>query len=285
MATTVTITGTGTPIQSASRAGPGVLIESHGVKLQFDAGRGTVMRLASAGSNLLDLDALFVTHHHSDHIVGIPDLLMTRWLNDIERIGAPDLPIHVPAGPAADIVGSLLDSWRDEMEMRRQHSGRPNIASVDVRPFTPGKATSVAVATFGSVSVTAIAVAHSPVTNAVGYRVDTPDGSIAISGDTAPCDQIVEISRNADILIHETILASSLEGKVSDPQRLLDYHAEPRAVGEMAAAANVATLVLTHFVPAPSSDDEHDAFVHEVRTGGFRGEVVLAEDLATIHLG
>ena len=285
MATSVTVTGTGTPIQSPDRAGPGVLVTCEEVKLQFDAGRGTVMRLAAAGSNLLDLDSLFITHHHSDHIVGIPDLLMTRWLKDVERIGVPDLPIYVPSGPATQLVGSLLDVWRDEMEMRREHSSRPNIAAVDLHPYSPARDDSVVVATFDGVQVSAIAVDHAPVVNSVGYRVDTADGSIVISGDTAACQQIERISQNADVLIHEVILGDSLEGKVSNPERLLEYHAKPRAVGEIAAAANVATLVLTHFVPAPSTSREHDAFVREVRRGGFDGDLVLAEDLATIELG
>ena len=285
MVTTVTITGTGTPIQTADRAGPGVLISSGDVKLQFDAGRGTVMRLAAAGSNLLDLDAVFVTHHHSDHIVGIPDLLMTRWLNDIERIGVADLPVYVPNGPAAELVQKLLDPWSDEMAMRREHAGRPNVAAVDARPFEPRTDEIVEVTKWGPVQVSAIAVAHAPVTNAVAYRVDTPDGSVVISGDTAACPQIQRIADGANVLIHEAILSSRLAGKVSNPKRLAEYHTDPKELGSLAAAARVHTLVLTHLVPPPSSPAEEDEFASLVRAGGFDDELVLARDLTTIEIG
>lgn len=95
MATTITITGSGSSIPSAVRAGPGVLVQSDGVSMQIDAGRGTVMRLAGVGIQPHEIDVVFVTHHHSDHLVGLPDLVMTRWIMaDGETI--EPLPIVAP---------------------------------------------------------------------------------------------------------------------------------------------------------------------------------------------
>ena len=285
MSTRVTITGTGTPIQTADRAGPGVLVETSTTKLQFDAGRGTVMRLAAVGSRLTDLDGLFVTHHHSDHIAGIPDLLMTRWLNDIEKIGIPDLPIHVPEGPAVGIVRGMLDVWKPEMEMRRNHTGRPNIAGVDVRPFSADKASAVTVGTFGDTEVSAIAVEHSPVEAAVAYRVDTPAGSVVISGDTDVCRQVEELTDDCDVLVHEAIMADMLEGLLSNPRKLLEYHTEPHDVGVLAARAGVRTVILTHLVPPPGDEAGREAYAEAVREGGFTGELIVADDLSSVTLG
>ncbi len=282
MTTSVTITGTGTPETRPERAGAGVLVRSGDVALQFDAGRGTVMRLAGARQKLTELDALFITHHHSDHIVGVPDLIMTRWLDDIQRLGQPDLPVYAPDGEAANIVERMLDIWQNEITMRQLHTHRPNRPKMDVRKFSPAKAEPVLVARFGKVTVAAIAVEHDPVVPAVAYRIDTPDGSVVISGDTAVCRQIGDLSRGVDVLVHEAIRAEGLADVVSDPEALLAYHSECSQIGSMAQQAGVKQLVLTHLVPAPDTPEEMAAFEMDVRSGGYRGDLVVADDLTTV---
>ena len=285
MATTVTITGTGTPIQTPDRAGPGVLIRHDDVALQFDAGRNTVARLAAAGQDLTTLTALFVTHHHSDHLIGLPDLVMTRWLNEIARKGQPPLPVYVPEGDSATIVGGMLDVWQDEMEMRRQHTGRPNVADVEVRSFSTSKTSPTDVARFGSVHVQAVAVEHDPVVPAVGYRIDTPDGSVVITGDTAVCDQIEQIAAGSDLLVTEAILSDGLEGLVSDPERLIAYHSECHEIGAMAERASVEHVLLTHLVPPPLDSQGEAAFAETVRAGGYEGTLTVARDLVEVVIG
>lgn len=283
MTTSVTITGTGVPEIRPERAGAGVLVRSGDVAIQFDAGRGTVMRLAGAGQQLTDLDALFVTHHHSDHIVGVPDLVMTRWLDDILRLGQPDLPIYAPDGEAANIIERMLDVWQNEITMRQLHTHRPNRPEMDVRRFSSSKTEPILVAQFGEVTVSAIAVEHDPVVPAVGYRIDTPDGSVVISGDTAVCRQIGDLSRDVNVLVHEAIRAEGLANLVSDPEALLAYHSECSQVGSMAQRAGVKQLVLTHLVPPPDTPEEISAFEMDVRSGGYRGDLVVADDLTTVQ--
>jgi ribonuclease Z len=282
MTTSVTITGTGTPETRPDRAGAGVLVRSRDVALQFDAGRGTVMRLAGARQKLTELDALFITHHHSDHIVGVPDLIMTRWLDDIQRLGQPDLPLYAPDGEAANIIERMLDIWQNEITMRQIHTHRPNCPQMDVRRFSPSKAEPVLVERFGEVTVSAIAVDHDPVVPAVGYRIDTPDGSVVISGDTAVCRQIGDLSRGVDVLVHEAIRAEGLAELVSDPEALLAYHSECSQIGSMAQQAGVKQLVLTHLMPAPDTPEEIAAFEIDVRSGGYPGDLVIAGDLTTV---
>lgn len=284
MTTTVSITGTGTPIQTPDRAGPGVLIRRGDVALQFDAGRNTVARLSTLDQDLTKLTALFVTHHHSDHLVGVPDLVTTRWLNDIKRQVHSPLPVYAPAGEAVRILEHMLDVWVDEMTMRRDHTGRPNLAEVDVRPFTANKTRSVEVARFGDMAVSVIAVNHEPVVPAVAYRINSPDGSVVITGDTSVCGQIEMISTDVDVLITEVIRADGLSGLVTDPDRLLDYHSECSEIGAMAQRARVKQVILTHMVPPPRTANEKAAFASDVRSGGYGGPLIVADDLSTVEV-
>lgn len=266
----------------AGRAGPGVLVHTAGLALQFDVGRGTTLRLADAGQALTDLTAVFITHHHSDHLVGLADLLMLRWLEDIERTGQNPIPVVVPDGPCAEIVRGCLDVWQDEIEMRRKHSGRPGRPSAQTRTFAASSSPAVVFDRAG-VQVSAVAVHHEPVVPAVAYRIDGPDGSCVISGDTAVCPETEALAQDADVLIHEAFLTEALTpGQLSDPQGLAAYHAETKAVGALADRAGVSTLMLTHLIPPPDSQSQEQAFVDAARGGGFGGEVVVSRDLSTV---
>ena len=123
MSTSVTITGTGCPIPDANRAGPGVLVRTDDLTLQFDVGRSTVQRLAGAHVWVPDLSAVFLTHYHSDHVTGLHDLVLTYWTMDRTDRGRP-LPIIAPEGATARFVSTLLDGWVDDIEVRAAHSGR-----------------------------------------------------------------------------------------------------------------------------------------------------------------
>ena len=164
MTTRVVITGSGTPIPSADRAGPGVLLTSGDTAIQFDAGRSTVQRLAGAGLWPTDLDGLCLTHHHSDHVTGLADVVLTRWVMDREEVLGP-LPIAFPDGPLTGFVEDLLDPWADDLEVRTAHSGHPPHPGVDARPFEP---TGGVALSLGDLEVTAFAVCHEPVLPAVG---------------------------------------------------------------------------------------------------------------------
>ena len=162
------------PVPSPDRAGPGVLVQSDGVALQFDAGRATAMRLAALGVSPVDLDGVFVTHHHSDHVSGLEDLVMSRWIMD--RLDeAPTLPIVGPEGPATDFLTRMMDPWEHDLEVRSEHTARGTHPGYEVRPFQVGGGL-IEVWSQGRVRVMAGPVRHEPVTPAVGYRIETPDG-------------------------------------------------------------------------------------------------------------
>ena len=288
MTTKVIITGSGIPIPNPHRAGPGVLVQytddlsGATMNLQFDAGRSTVQRLAGAGLWApTELDAVFVTHHHSDHLTGLPDVLLTRWTMD-RQDKCPPLPVVAPNGPCFELVSSLLDPWTDELENRAVHAGRTTRPDIDYIGFDATDPASV-VWSSGDVRVLAGLVHHEPIEPAVGYRIETPDGVVAISGDTRVCDEVARLADGADVLVYEVIRTAPIlaEGVRT---HVTDYHADSFEVGRQAAEIDTPVLILTHLLPQPNTDDEVKAFIDEVRAGGYEGELIAANDLDSVTL-
>ena len=128
-------------------------------------------------------------------------------------------------------------------------------------------------------TVSSVLVDHHPVEPAVGFLVAYGDQRVAVSGDTAPCPGMRVLAAGADVLVHETLLSSRV------PPAALEWNAGARAVGELAAHTRPRTLVLTHLIPAPTSAEAEQAYVDEVRSGGFEGRVTVAHDLLSIAVG
>ena len=286
MTTQVVLTGTGVPHPRPGRAGAGTLVRCGDVALQFDAGRATVMRLAEAGVAPHALSALFVTHVHSDHVVALPDVAMTRWVQ--QQLGATGpLVVVAPEGTAARFVRRMLDPYDDDIALRRQHVGAGPVG-VDLRPFpvpaTPGPVWS---SDDGHVRVLAVAVHHEPVADAVAYRVETPDGAVVISGDTRVCPEVERLAAGADVLVHEACRTTALAEVVAGTpfETTFSYHADTVPLGAMAARAGVPHVVLTHLIPPPDRPADADAFARDLRDGGYTGRVTVGEDLTTVTLG
>jgi ribonuclease Z len=281
--TDVIITGTGNPAPAPDRAGPGVLIRCGDVSLQFDAGRGTVQRLAGAGQPVTTLTAFFATHHHSDHLTGLADLVLTRWVMD--RVDtAPPLPIIVPAGPCELFVERMLDPWDHDLAVRRDHMERSTEPGIELIGF-PCPREPTEVWSNGDVRVLAGQVRHEPVHPAVGYRIETPDGVIAISGDTLVCDEVALLAEGADVLIYEAMRFSFIASQPSQRHFIMDYHADTPLIGEQAAELGVPTLMLTHLIPPPITDADRDPYVADIRAAGYEGNLMVCDDLDSVTLG
>ncbi len=282
MATDVMITGSGIPLASPGRAGAGALVRHDDTLIQVDAGPATTFRLTEAGVDITKLAGLVITHHHSDHLMGIPDLVLTRWI----RNGAhpcPPLPIHCPAGHAVDYAASLFDNLQPDIEARIGLAGFPDRPDPAVHAFEPQESPT-AVATFGKVLVESVLVSHGDVRPAVAYRFTTPDGVVVVSGDTRACDAVEDLAAGADILVHE-VLSSAKLLELGLPTRRVErlgrLHAEAPTLGALAARAGVGELVLTHLMPAPAGPEDSAALVADVRSGGYGGDITVASDLYT----
>lgn len=284
MSTDVVLTGTGVPHVHPDRAGPGALVRSGALRLQFDAGRATVMRLAQVGVRSRDLDTVFITHHHSDHLTGLVDLVFTRWL---ENHGHHEpLLVVAPDGPACRFVERMLEPWEDDIDVRREHVGRHDGPAPRLERFAAGAA--VEVWRRDGVAVSACAVHHEPVLPAVAYRVETPDGVAVISGDTRVCEEVEKLAADADVLVHESFDRAQLEpafDRMPHLREIAAYHADIAEIGAMAARLAVPKLVLTHLIPAPADAAGEQRLVDQVRAAGYAGEVVVGRDGTTVPVG
>lgn len=279
------MTGTGVPHPRPGRAGAGTLVRCGDVALQFDAGRATVLRLTEAGTAPHALTAVFLTHVHSDHVVDLPDVAMTRWIQQqVARTGP--LVVVAPEGVAARFVRRMLEPFDDDIDLRVEHVGAPPI-EVDLRTFAvPATPELVWRSADGTVRVSAVAVHHEPVPEAVAYRVETPDGVVVVSGDTRVCAEVEALAAGADVLVHEACRTSAMAPLVAGTvyETIFSYHADSVALGGLAARAGVTHLVLTHLIPPPERPGDAEAFVADVRSGGYEGRVTVGEDLCTITI-
>lgn len=128
-------------------------------------------------------------------------------------------------------------------------------------------------------------VRHEPVHPAVGFRVETSDGIVAITGDTLVCDEVAALAAGADVLVYEAMRFEKIRQRPLHLHFILDYHADMLRIGAQAAELEVSTPVLTHLIPPPESDDDIQAFVDDIRTAGYGGGLVIAEDLVQVTLG
>jgi len=281
--TEVVLTGIGVPVPQAGCAGAGALVRRGDVALQFDAGRATVLRLMEAGTPPGALAAVFLTHVHSDHVVGLPDLAMSRWIGQQLHASGP-LIIVAPEGGAARFVRRMLDPFDEDIALRREHVGTGPVG-VDLRTFaTPAAPTEVWRSDDGAVRVLAVGVHHEPVPDAVAYRVETPDGAVVISGDTRVCAEVEVLVSGADLLVHEACRATALASLIAGTpfETIFSYHADTVALGAMAERAKVPHVVLTHLIPPPNQPGDREAFAKDLRDRGYSGTITVGRDLETV---
>lgn len=271
--TAVVLLGTGMPRPDPRAAGPATAVVVGERVFLFDAGRAVMQQLAAAGLPISGPTATFITHLHSDHTVGLPDLILTSW---VMRRTAP-MPVYGPPGIEA-MVEHLLRAWDIDVRVRTEGLEREPAGGerVTVRTIAPGTIHDSA-----GVRVVAIPVPHGDFPDAYGFRIETPDRVIVISGDTAPSDAIRDAAAGADVLVHEVYSAAHLApedrpGGEAWPDYMRAFHTSDVELGALAAAARPTLLILTHAVRMGASDAD---LIAGVRRGGFTGPVVVGKDL------
>lgn len=277
----ITLLGTGSPLPSATCAGPSTLVQAGGQNIVVDAGRGVIMRLVGAMCPPPFISAIILTHLHSDHICDLNDIITTRW---ISSPAATPLPIYGPKGTQKMVDGLLAMLSQDETYRLDHHDDLRAAGGmkVDVREVEAGESF-----TIGDVTVSVHATDHRPVAPTIGFRIEH-DGVVgALAGDTIPCDGLYDMCKDADIYVQTVLredLVRTFAPLVPTGDRfldILDYHSTVQQAGQTAAKCNVKTLLLTHFVPAiqPGQEDEWRAMAAE----HFAGEIVVGPDLTSVE--
>jgi ribonuclease Z len=282
----VVLLGTGTPGPNVVRFGPSTLVRAGAQNLLFDTGRGVTIRLVQLGIPLRAIDQVFLTHFHSDHTNGLPDLWLTGWLGTPYASRKTPLPLTGPVG-ARKLAQGLESAYADDIRIRHldEHLPLEGIA-FDVHEFAE---TGGVVYERDGVKVIAFPNDHGDVIHpSVGYRVEYRGHAIVISGDTRPNENVEKAATGADLLVHEIAAApAGLMEAHPELKPILAHHTTPPDAGAIFARANPKLAVYTHYVLlaapgfAPVTPDELRRQTRE----RYDGPLVLGEDLMRFVIG
>lgn len=274
----VTLLGTGSPDLRVDRFGMSTLVQAGGLNLLFDAGRGCTLRLEQAGVKLGAVDGVFITHFHSDHLNGLPDLWMTGYLPPIWGRRARPLEIYGPTG-ISRIASTLHDTFADDVRIR--------IADERV----PEAGTQVAAHEFAAdgpmferngVVVTAFEVNHGPLIKpAYGYRIDHAGRSVLLSGDTQFDENLIAHGQGVDLLVHEVAIAPDAIMSKPFVQAIMNHHTTPGQAGTVFTRTKPRLAVFSHIVEIadPDAQRPEDADIVRQTRATWSGDLLVGADL------
>jgi ribonuclease Z len=259
----IILLGTGTPYPDAERFGSAILVEAGRTRVLFDCGRGNVIRLSEAGVGPNDIESVYLTHLHSDHVTGLPDLWLTGWFLGRQK----PLRVWGPTGTRA-MAQHLAEAFSFDVQTRVRTEHLPlQGAEINAQDIVDGT-----VLNDGPIRVTAFPVDHGPVKPALGYRIDYSGHSLVISGDTRVSDELINHAKGVDCLIH---VAWSIGATNSTPP-------SQRSIASAEDAAHVFAMtrpklaVVYHYKSAAGLSDAIRA--------EYKGPFVIAKDLMTIDI-
>jgi ribonuclease BN (tRNA processing enzyme) len=270
----------GGPRPKAERAATSQVVIASDRAYVFDCGDGVARQLVAAGVRLDALEKIFITHHHSDHNADYGNLLLLAWASGLKT------PVEAYGPPPLERMTRLVfELNRFDIETRIADEGR-----VPLAPLVRAKdiTSSGLVVEDGHVRVRAVRVLHPPIEHAFAFRIDAHDRSIVISGDTAFSRELLELAREADVLVHEALYRPGIErtaAKVANAPGLLEHilrsHTTVEDAARLASEAAVKTLVLSHLVPSDDPLITEADWLSAARKH-FSGEIVLARDLLEV---
>ncbi len=267
--------GTGTPAPVMNRFGPSILVEAGGQKLLFDAGRGALQRLTQAKIEWRDVQGVFLTHLHSDHVVGFPDLWLTGWLTS--RREAP-LLVWGPNG-TKKMMSHLQQAYEYDIGIRvaddRASPAGVVILAEDIAAgFVYEK---------GGLKVMAFDVDHAPVQPAFGYRIDYAGHSVVLSGDTRFSENLIRHAEGVDLLVHEVVVPETYRRAGMAPELargIIAHHTTPEQAGEVFARTKPKLAVYSHIARPTATEQELIASTRKT----YAGPLEIGEDLMVIEV-
>lgn len=273
--------GTGTPVPSPSQYGASTLIEAGGLALLFDCGRGCSIRLAQTRRQLISqVDEVFLTHLHSDHVVGLPDLWLNGWTQGRSR----PLKISGPVG-TADLMAGLASAFAFDTRLRGDVERVPASTTgleTDIAEFSGDGI----VFQENGVTVTAFLVDHAAIKPAYGFRIDYAGASVLISGDTKETPNLLKYGALVDVFILDVMSPKMIEiiGKRRTPREakiIIGHHLSAPQAAIILAATKPRLAIYTHTINGPDFTPGLLAKTGE----GYDGTVVVAVDLMEIDIG
>jgi ribonuclease Z len=280
----VTLLGTGTPIPRPDRFGPSTLIEAGGVRLLIDAGRGATIRLYQLGVPIGTIDALLMTHYHSDHTNGVPDVWLTGWLGSVYARRRTPFRVIGPTG-AQELMENLQRAYAADIRIRlADEKLPPEGIKVVVEEFDRDGV----IYEKDGLRVIAFEVDHGDLIKpAYGYRFEYDGRAAVLSSDTRYNANVIKHGTGADLLIHEVASARPELMKEAHIQRIIAHHTTPREAGAVFAAAKPKLAVYTHLV-LPATDTiappTLDEVIAETRES-YDGPLTIGEDLMRFEIG
>ncbi len=278
----VTLLGTGSPAPVMRRFGPGVLVQAGGRNLLIDSGRGVTQRLMQLGLKLGEIDTLFITHLHSDHIVGIPDLWLTGWLEAGYAQRKGPFRVRGPAG-SQNLMDGLVKAFDWDIKARIADQ---NLDPANLKPEVTEVREGVVYEQAG-VKVTAFEVDHGELLKpAFGYRVDYAGRSVTISGDTRFSENLIKHASGTDLLIHQVAAARAELLEHPTFKVILDHHTKPEEAGTVFSRTKPKLAVYYHFVllGSPKVPPITEKEVVELTRKTYAGPLAVGEDLMAFRI-
>ena len=270
----VTILGSGTPRVNIDRFSQSILIEHKNDKFLFDAGRGALLRLNQSRILPNEIENIFFTHLHSDHILGFSDILMTGWVYHRQK------PLNIFGPPGTiNFVDSTIKSFEEDIKVRSLPPESLNVENLKSNieiiydDFTYNK---------NGLTIETFAVKHEPFTYAFGFKIFNSKYCMVISGDTTYSEQVIEKTKNCDLLIHEIAHASehTLE-KYPKAKGVISYHTDASQVSKIINTVKPRLTILNHVLSLDGSSDEQ--ILNQINKNT-EHKVLIAKDLMTIDL-
>ena len=273
----LTLLGTGCPKVDYKRFGPSNLVSTKKTKVLVDCGSGVTQRLDQIKISTADIDALLLTHLHSDHVVDLYQLIISSW----HSYRIKPWVIYGPKG-TKKFIKKIMNAWKDERLQRIKYESRSSISAFKtiIKEFKSKGDIKIK-----DIKIKYFEVDHKPVNFAYGFSFFNNNKKLTISGDTRPCDSLMQNAQNSDVLLHEVFIEYEMNktSKLRTKKTLhnvKEYHTPSNLVGKVAKLTNCKKLVLTHFVPTRFNVSKLKKIVKK----DFGKDPIIGEDLLTINI-